>query len=166
MRKKSDNKVKLNEPNISSSFVSEVKQIIYLGRQKAYASINSAMMETYWNIGKRIVLEEQKGDKRAKYGKRLIQELSKELTGTFGKGFSPRYLAYFRLFYTVIPDIKILQTRLQNLTWSHILKGNKRLFATKYKIYLPTEEQLREEIEKQKQIFKIQHAKAKDGFEK
>ena len=42
MRKKSDNKVKLNEPNISSSFVSEVKQIIYLGRQKAYASINSA----------------------------------------------------------------------------------------------------------------------------
>lgn len=91
MRKKSDNKVKLNEPNISSSFVSEVKQIIYLGRQKAYASINSAMMETYWNIGKKI-----------------------------GKGFSPRYLAYFRLFYTVIPDIKILQTRLQNLTWSHV----------------------------------------------
>ena len=38
-----------------------------------------------------------------------------------------------------------------------ILKGNEQLFATKYKLYLPSEEQLREEIERQKSIFAMQH---------
>ena len=39
-----------------------------------------------------------------------------------------------------------------------ILKGNEKLFATKYKLYLPTEEQLRKEIERQKDLYNIQHS--------
>ncbi|MBJ2188425.1 MAG: hypothetical protein JFR41_07375 [Muribaculaceae bacterium] len=46
--------------------------------------------------------------------------LSKELTLELGKGYSYRSLAYYRLLYAYFPDWKILQTRLQNLTWSHI----------------------------------------------
>lgn len=76
---------------------------------------------TYWNIGRRIVEEEQHGQERAQYGKELIKTLAKELTHEYGNGYSQRYLAYFRKFYLTMPDLAILQTRLQNLKWSHIL---------------------------------------------
>lgn len=79
------------------------------------------MIATYWNIGRRIVEEEQHGKERAEYGKNLIKMLAKELTHEYGSGFSERYLAYFRKFYLTVPDLQILQTRLQNLKWSHIL---------------------------------------------
>jgi len=105
----------------NQEFVNDVCTIIDEGRQKAYASVNSSMIETYWKIGKRIVEEEQCGNERAEYGKRIIEQLSNELTMRYGKGFSKRYLAYFRKFYLIIDDIQILQTSLQNLTWSHIL---------------------------------------------
>ncbi len=51
----------------------------------------------------------------------LIKTLARELTYEYGSGYSQRYLAYFRKFYITMPDLAILQTRLQNLKWSHIL---------------------------------------------
>lgn len=107
--------------DISSNFINEICTIIDNGRQTAYNSVSDIMINTYWNVGKRIVEEEQKGSERAEYGKRIIEQLSNELTNRYGKGFSKRYLAYFRKFYLTISDKEILQTRLQNLTWSHIL---------------------------------------------
>lgn len=97
----------------------DVKKIIINGRNMAYNAVNSASLLTYWSIGKRIVEDEQEGKKRAGYGKRLIKTLSEALTADFGKGFSERNLADFRKFYQLFPDEQILQTRLQNLTWSH-----------------------------------------------
>ena len=102
------------------ALVDDVRSIINAGRQTAYNAVNGAMVETYWRIGQRIVEEEQKGQQRAEYGKQIIKQLSVALTHEYGKGFSARYLAYFRKFYLTVPDIKILQTRLQNLHWSHI----------------------------------------------
>ena len=58
---------------MDQGFVSEVCTIIDEGRQKAYASVNASMIETYWKIGKRIVEEEQCGNERAEYGKRIIE---------------------------------------------------------------------------------------------
>lgn len=72
----------------SASFIREIKQIVAEARQKAYSAINSAMVEAYWQMGKRIVEEEQQGKERADYGKQLLKELSAELTKEFGKGFS------------------------------------------------------------------------------
>jgi len=106
---------------IHANVVDDIKQIINNGRATAYASVNSTMIATYWNIGRRIVEEEQHGKERAEYGSELIKMLAKELTHEYGSGFSERYLAYFRKFYVTIPDLQILQTRLQNLRWSHIL---------------------------------------------
>lgn len=106
-------------PN-TGNLVADVCSIIDDGRRKAYSSVNSTMIETYWNIGRRIVEEEQDGHKRAKYGGHILEMLSSELTLRYGKGFSVRYLAYFRKFFIVVPDFKILQTCLQNLHWSHI----------------------------------------------
>jgi len=105
---------------ITSRLYTDVCSIIEHGQQQAYAAVNSSMIETYWNIGKRIVEEEQQGKERAEYGERIIAKLSEQLTFRFGKGYSQRYLACFRLFYLKINDLEILQTRLQNLTWSHI----------------------------------------------
>ena len=104
-----------------STFLRDVREIINAGRQSAYSAVNEAMISTYWNIGRRIVEEEQHGDSRAAYGKELIKNLAAALTHEYGNGFSARYLAYFRQFYLTIPNLEILQTRLQNLRWSHIL---------------------------------------------
>lgn len=88
-------------------------------RLNAYAAINAVMLDTYWNIGKRIVEQEQQGKSRAEYGTQLLKMLSDELSSAFGKGFSTRNLWYYRQFYALFPDWKKLNTRVQNLTWSH-----------------------------------------------
>ena len=74
-------------PN-SAEFINDIKQIVTQARHKAYAAINSAMVEAYWQMGKRIVEQEQEGRQRADYGTRLLKTLSEELTREFGKGFS------------------------------------------------------------------------------
>lgn len=107
---------------IDKKFLDDVKTIINKGRSLAYAAIDKTMISTYWNVGRRIVEEEQKGSNRAAYGSKLLVRLSEELTHEYGNGYSERYLAYFRKFYLTIPDISILQTRLQNLRWSHIIE--------------------------------------------
>lgn len=113
-----------NKNELSKAYqpmVDDIKEIIEKGRNDAYSSVNSIMTMTYWNIGRRIVEEEQRGQERAQYGKKLIKYLSEQLQETYGGGFSERYLAYFRKFYLTVPNPEILQTRLQNLSWSHIL---------------------------------------------
>ena len=99
------------------SFITEIKDIITRGRQKAYSAINTAMVEAYWLIGRRIVEEEQGGTSRAEYGKQILKELSAELTKEFGKGFSVGSLYYYRQFYTTFPEI--FATRWRILSWSH-----------------------------------------------
>lgn len=99
--------------------VSDVSSIIISGRDFAYNATNAAMVKTYWQIGKRIVEEEQAGKTHAEYGKQLIRRLSSELTAAFGKGFSERNLRNIRAFYLKFPDEAIWQTYLPNLTWSH-----------------------------------------------
>ncbi len=115
-----------NEINVKASgmpeFVDEIKQIIQSGRTAAYAAVNTAMIATYWHIGKRIVEKEQDGKERAEYGKMLIRMLARELTHEYGSGFSERYLRAFRQFYLVIPNYEIWKSRFPNLTWTHIFQ--------------------------------------------
>lgn len=101
----------------STSFIHEIKQIVTEARQKAYTAINSAMVEAYWLMGKRIVEEEQQGKERADYGTQLLKELSTELTQEFGKGFSVPSLYNYRLFYQTFPEI--FSTPWRILSWSH-----------------------------------------------
>ncbi|WP_289773521.1 DUF1016 N-terminal domain-containing protein, partial [Phocaeicola sartorii] len=108
------------ENHISSynaDFICEIKQIVTLARQKAYTAINSAMVEAYWQLGKRIVEQEQQGKDRADYGSQLLKSLSKELTAEFGKGFSVPSLYNYRSFYLTFPEI--FSTPWRILTWSH-----------------------------------------------
>ena len=71
-----------------SPFFTDVHQIPADARRSAYTAVNSAMVEAYWQIRRRIVEEEQGGQTKATYGEGLLRELSKALTTEFGKGFS------------------------------------------------------------------------------
>lgn len=103
-----------------TKLVADIHAITHRYRAKTAVQLNTAIIDERWEIGKRIVEEEQKGEIRAEYGANLLKELSSRLTFDLGKGYSPRALAYYRQLYLYFPDRKILQTRLQNLTWSHI----------------------------------------------
>lgn len=101
------------------SVISDVKNIISSGQREAYYAANKAMVMTYWNIGKRIVEQEQSGNARAEYGKALMDVLANELTKEYGSSYSKRNLQYYRKFYRYFPDEEIVNTRVHNLTWSH-----------------------------------------------
>ena len=102
-----------------SVFHTDIKNILELARGKARSAVNSAMVEAYWLIGQRVVLEEQQGQQKAQYGARLLENLSKALSESFGKGFSYANLRNFRQFYLTYPDQEICYTVCSKLSWSH-----------------------------------------------
>lgn len=100
-------------------YIAEIKQILTQARQKSYQAVNSAMVEAYWLIGKRIVEEEQNGKERADYGKEIIKNIFEEMTLEFGRGFSKRTIWEIRQFYTTFPEFSIVRTLSAQLSWSH-----------------------------------------------
>ena len=78
------------------------------------------MSKAYWEIGERIVQQEQNGTGRAKYGDYIIRNLSKELSGEFGTGFSIANLKNCRQFYRTFPKDSIGYTVCSQLSWSHL----------------------------------------------
>ncbi|MCM4158440.1 DUF1016 domain-containing protein [Antarcticibacterium flavum] len=94
----------------------EIRSILKQARQQAVTAVNSAMVFAYWEIGKRIVQEEQKGSERAEYGSYLLKELAKNLSNDFGKSFDARELRRIRQFYLSFP---IRDTVRPELSWSH-----------------------------------------------
>ena len=102
----------------NKSFYHDIKSILQTARDNAYKSVNFIMVEAYWNIGKKIVEVEQNGETKAKYGSKLISELSKQLTVDFGSGFSARNIRNMRQLYNCFP---IWQTVSAKLSWSHYL---------------------------------------------
>lgn len=111
--------IKSQQP-LLESFVNDIRSIIERGRQQAYAAAGAMMFATNWEVGRRIVEEEQHGNSRAQYGKEVIALLADNLKNDYGPGYGKRNLAYYRQFYLSFRDLSILHTRVQNLTWSHI----------------------------------------------
>ncbi len=105
--------------SLTNNYINEIKAILSNARRQAYRAINSAMIDAYWKIGERIVLEEQNGKERADYGKEILQNLSAILTQEFGKGFSYRSLREIRQFYLTFADVEKWRTLFAKLTWSH-----------------------------------------------
>ena len=102
------------------TFLNDIKTLLQNARNKVYTLVNTTMTETYWEIGKRIVEEEQEGKSRAKYGKELIKTLSKELSLEFGDGFSIRNLENMRKFYICFQKTQTVSTKFK-LSWSHYI---------------------------------------------
>jgi predicted nuclease of restriction endonuclease-like (RecB) superfamily len=93
-----------------------VREILTQGRRQAMQAVNTAMVQTYWQVGREIVEEEQRGADRAKYGARLMEMLARQLTDEFGKGFTPRSLWFMREVYLAFPIPYALRTE---LSWTH-----------------------------------------------
>src|SRR3954447_23369267 len=98
-----------------NSLLNDLRSIIGTGRGRAAAAINSEMVATYWQIGERIVREEQEGALRAAYGERALERLAHVLSTEFGRGFNERSLRNMRQFYLAYPIRSTLRTE---LTWS------------------------------------------------
>lgn len=101
---------------VSSNFYNDVKNIIINARDKVYHYANSTMIYAYWDIGERILVEEQGGKNRADYGKKILHELSARLADEFGSGYDERNLRRMRQFYQTFP---IRDTLRPELTWTH-----------------------------------------------
>lgn len=150
-----------------------IRSIIVSARNKALYAVNTEMVQAYWLIGKEIVEEEQKGERRAEYGKALIENLSLKLTDEFGEGFTTANMWNIRQFYLIYPKLYAVR---RELTWTHyrllmrvedkqarsfydkneavvqytLPKGEKRIFTSKYKLYLPTRQELIAELKKER----------------
>jgi predicted nuclease of restriction endonuclease-like (RecB) superfamily len=79
-------------------------QIIEAARGHVVRSVNTAMVQAYWLIGREIVEVEQHGEQRAGYGDEVIDRLSKRLAGRLGKGFGTRTLWRLRQLYLTYPE--------------------------------------------------------------
>jgi predicted nuclease of restriction endonuclease-like (RecB) superfamily len=107
-----------------NSLLDRVSTLIEEARRKAVKQVNTIIVQTYWEIGRLIVEEEQKGKEKADYGTALIVELSKDLTKRYGKGFSKSNLFLMRKFYLTYPPQKFqtVSGKFENaefLSWSH-----------------------------------------------
>ena len=105
---------------IKKDIYQEIHDLLHKARQNIISNVNYTMTKTYFLIGKRIVEEEQYGNKRAEYGKNLIKMLSEKLTKEFGKGFSQRNLEQMRTFYVRYSIPQTLSAEFK-LSWSHYL---------------------------------------------
>ena len=124
------------------TILKEIKAIVSKARYNAFRTVNAEMLNAYYDIGKKIVEEEQNGEKRAEYGEKLIEKLSSELIKEFGKGFSTTALKNMRIFYTIYKD-RIGQSvtdEFFRLSWTHycelikIEEETKRRYFEKYAI--------------------------------
>lgn len=117
--KKRNKPVATPPKDLFGKLLGDIRSILSQARQQAYAAVNSAMVESYWQIGRRIVEEEQHGQQRAEYGAQLIRELSRSLSGEFGRGFSVANLKNFRQFYLTYPEDGKGYALRSQLSWTH-----------------------------------------------
>ncbi len=92
-----------SRPSVPNPLYDAIRLIIHDAQKGAYKAVNHAMVRAYWNIGQLIVEDEQKGEKRAKYGEKLLDDIGRRLTNEFGRGFSVANLKNFRQFFLVFP---------------------------------------------------------------
>jgi len=100
----------------NTNFFKQAIELLHSARQQVVRQVNSTMVQTYFEIGKMIVVEEQEGKDRAEYGKGLLKGLSESLTNEFGKGFSIRNIEQMRKFYLTYSITQTLSADSENKT--------------------------------------------------
>lgn len=101
---------------INNRMIEDIRNLLINSRLQLQQSVNSVMVQTYWNIGRIIVEEEQNGEQRATYGKKQLEQLSTTLTQEFGKGFDTRNLRNMRQFYLTFSNWNAVSSK---LSWTH-----------------------------------------------
>ena len=98
------------------ALVDDLRRIIAEGRGRAAAALSAEVVRTYWQIGERIVREEQGGERRAGYGTQLLPRLGQTLLVEFGRGFAEQSLRAMRQFYLTYPNRSAVRSE---LGWTH-----------------------------------------------
>ena len=93
--------------------------LLQQARRKAFQQVNSILVRTYWEIGRHIVVYEQKSRLKTDYGSELLDRIARDLKKQYGKGFSRSNVFNFRRFYLAYPKI---QTVSGFFSWSHIVE--------------------------------------------
>ncbi len=106
----------MNNIAVQDILFQQISQLIQQTRLQIQRSINTAMVHTYWHIGRLIIEHEQQGESRAAYGKQLLEQLSTRLTREFGKGFDITNLRNMRRFYEAFPIRDAVRLE---LSWTH-----------------------------------------------
>jgi predicted nuclease of restriction endonuclease-like (RecB) superfamily len=106
---------------MDAAFITEVKQLIHAAKQRAVVAVNAELTLLYWQVGRRIADEVLQGE-RAEYGQQIVLELSKQLTHTFGKGWSKQQLHHCMRFAESFSEPQIVSTLSRQLRWSHFLE--------------------------------------------
>lgn len=99
-----------------NDLIQNIVAIIHQARYQVRQTVNQAMVQSYWEIGRLLVEDEQQGESRAEYGKAVLQNVSERLTAMFGKGFDVTNLRKMRQFFLVFP---IRDSLRPELSWSH-----------------------------------------------
>lgn len=106
----------MSKPITAELLFQQISGLVQQARQELQRSVNSAMVHTYWQIGRLIIEHEQQGESRAAYGKQQLEQLSAKLTAEFGKGFDVTNLRNMRRFYELFPIRDALRLE---LSWTH-----------------------------------------------
>lgn len=152
----------------NNSLYAAVSSVLQQARQTAYRAVNFTMVTAYWEIGRLITEDELKWE-RAEYGKQVLKNLAERLTNKFGKGFDERELRKMHQFYqsfqirdTLRPELTkqpddnptigliLCSEKNEAVVKYSVLNDAKQIFASKYKLTLPSEEELKLEIEKER----------------
>lgn len=111
---------KLTKPNQQleklegyDQLLTDVKSILEKARLRAYKAVDNIRVQTYWQVGERIIREELRHKERADYGKRVVESLSVDL------GFIKRDLYRMVQFYKTYPIVTLLASQ---LSWSHYIE--------------------------------------------
>ena len=105
---------------VNNGLYQDIKKLLQSSKNKLYQTINTTMTQTYYDIGKRIVEEEQGGVARAEYGVALLKNLSQELIKEFRKGYSEQNLKNMRQFFLIYQKRQTLSSEFK-LSWSHYI---------------------------------------------
>ena len=100
--------------------LSSVSELLEQARRTSARAVNAVITATYWEVGRRIIEFEQKGQIRADYGDAVVAQLSLDLTRRFGRGFGPVNLSQMRKFYQLWPEDRIFQTLSEKSEPGHI----------------------------------------------
>ena len=112
-----------------SSLINEIGSLLQKGREQVALSVNTILVQTYWLIGRHIVEFEQGGKEKSDYGSQLLDQLAKDLSERYGKGFSRSNVFQIRQFYLRFSKIQTLSGQFEKsgtpsnvLSWSHYVE--------------------------------------------
>lgn len=138
---------------LDNNLLGRITELLSEARQFVAASVNHAMVLTYFEIGRLIVEDEQKGKERAEYGKSVLKELSERLTNEFGKGFSVRNLEQMRKFYVIYSKSQTLSANSESEKFAIVLRKSENPFRLSWSHYIQL---IKIENEEERKFYEIE----------